>query len=78
MTVNSITDAKAHLSSLIEQVLQGEEIIIKKAGKPVAILSRYTERAAERIPGALAGKITIAPDFDELPKDLAQALGLDD
>jgi len=77
MTVNSITDAKAHLSSLIEQVLQGEEIIIKKAGKPVAILSRYTERPSERLPGALVGRITIAPDFDELPQDLAQAFGVE-
>ena len=77
MTVNSITDAKAHLSSLIEQVLQGEEIIIKKAGKPVAILSRYTEQSSQRLPGALAGRITIAPDFDELPSDLAQAFGME-
>ena len=78
MTVNSITDAKAHLSSLIEQVLKGEEIIIKKAGKPVAVLSRYTEPSSERLPGALAGRVTIAPDFDDLPSDLAQAFGMKD
>lgn len=63
MTVNSITEAKAHLSSLIEQVLQGEEVIIQQAGKPVAVLSRYAESTSERLPGALAGRIIIAPDF---------------
>lgn len=76
MTINTITDAKAHLSSLIEKVQRGEEVIIKKAGRPVAILSPYTERSTARLPGALAGKIRISKDFDELPEDLAEAFGM--
>jgi prevent-host-death family protein len=78
MIVNTITDAKAHLSSLIEQVLQGEDVIIQRAGKPVARISAYTDRVVERQPGALAGKIRIAADFDELPPELERAFGMVD
>lgn len=78
MIVNTITDAKAHLSSLIERVLQGEDVIIQRAGKPVARLSAYTDKPVDRRPGALAGKIFIAPDFDELPSELEHAFGMAD
>jgi antitoxin (DNA-binding transcriptional repressor) of toxin-antitoxin stability system len=44
MIVNTITDAEAHLSSLVEQVLQGEEVIIMLAGQPVTRLPAYTDR----------------------------------
>jgi len=76
MVVNTITDAKAQLSSLIERVQNGEEVIIKKAGRPVAILTPYTERATARVAGALAGQIRISSDFDELPDDVAEVLGM--
>jgi len=78
MIVNTITEAKAHLSALIETVLLGEEVIIKRAGKPVAVISAYVNRSTERLPGALSGRISIAPDFDELPPDLARAFGMED
>jgi prevent-host-death family protein len=77
MIVNTITDAKAHFSALIEKVQSGEEVIIKKGGKPVAVIHAYEEQKTERKPGALRGKITIAPDFDELPPDLALAFGIE-
>lgn len=76
MVVNTITEAKAHFSSLIEKVLTGEEIIIKKAGKPVAVLTEYTGNKTKRKPGALEGRIYIAEDFDQLPDDLAESFGL--
>lgn len=76
MIVNTITDAKAQLSALIERVQNGEEVIIKKAGRPVAILTPYTEKATARVPGALAGAIQIAEDFDALPDDLSEAFGM--
>ena len=76
MVINTITEAKAHFSSLIEKVLAGEEIVIKKAGKPVAILTEYTGNKTKRRPGALKGKIHIADDFDELPADLAESFGV--
>ena len=75
MYITNITKAKAHFSALIEKVLTGEEIIIGKAGKPVAKLVRYDRREEFRQPGALKGKIKIAEDFDELPDDIAEALG---
>jgi len=77
MQITNISEAKAQLSSLIEKVLAGEEVIIGKAGKPVAKLIRYNEPAKARKPGALKGKIQIADDFDELPPDIAEAFGLD-
>jgi prevent-host-death family protein len=76
MQVTNISEAKAQLSALIEKVLAGEEIIIGKAGKPVAKLVRYERELEERRPGALKGKIKIAKDFDELPEDIAQAFGV--
>jgi prevent-host-death family protein len=75
MLVTNISEAKAQLSALIERVLAGEEVIIGKAGRPVAKLIRYDRREQPRRPGALKGKIRIADDFDVLPDDIADAFG---
>ena len=75
MVVNSITEAKAQLSALIERVQKGEEVVIARAGKPVAVLRAYEGSTRKRIPGALRGRIRIAKDFDELPADIAEAFG---
>ncbi|MBY0507500.1 MAG: type II toxin-antitoxin system prevent-host-death family antitoxin [Bryobacteraceae bacterium] len=77
MTLRNISEAKAQLSALIEAVQTGEEVIIGKAGKPVARLIRYQGAAEPRRPGALKGQIRIADDFDELPPDLAEAFGVE-
>ena len=77
MQVTNISEAKAQLSALIEKVLAGEEIIIGKAGKPVAKLVRYERSQEDRRPGVLKGKIKIAKDFDELPGDIARAFGME-
>ena len=50
MYITNITEAKAHFSALIEKVLAGEEIIIGKAGKPVAKIVRYERREESRQP----------------------------
>ena len=76
MQVTNISEAKAQLSKLIEKVLAGEDVIIGKAGKPVARLIRYKRSKQIRQPGALKGKIKIADDFDELPEDIAGAFGM--
>lgn len=76
MHITNISEAKAQLSALVEQVRAGQEIIIGKAGKPVAKLVKYEPRETMRQPGALQGKIKIAPDFDELPPDIAEAFGM--
>ena len=76
MQVRNISEAKAELSALIAAVQRGEEVIIGKAGKPVAKLIAYNGAKAARKPGALRGKIRIAADFDELPADIAKAFGM--
>jgi len=78
MVVNTITEAKAQFSAIIEKVLQGEEVIIKKAGKPVAVLNKYDPHRVKRAPGALKDQIVIADDFDELPIEIASAFGMQD
>ena len=78
MLITNISEAKAQLSALIEKVIAGQEVIIGKAGKPVAKLVRYGRSEKPRRPGALRGKIKIADDFDELPGDIAEAFGMVD
>jgi len=75
MQITNISEAKAQLSALVERVRAGEDIIIGKAGRPVARLVKYENSRQARRPGALKGKIRIADDFDELPDDLAEAFG---
>jgi prevent-host-death family protein len=76
MQITNISEAKAQLSALIERVIAGEDIIIGKAGKPVAKLVRYEKSKEMRKPGALKGKIKISSDFVELPEDIANAFGM--
>lgn len=76
MILKNISEAKAELSALIEAVSKGEEVLIGKAGVPVARLVRFSGPAAPRQPGALKGKVRINADFDELPDDLAAAFGV--
>jgi prevent-host-death family protein len=76
MDIIDIPKAQAQLSALIERVLRGEEVIIGKAGKPVARIVKYERRETARRPGALAGRITIADDFDKVPDDIAEAFGV--
>ena len=73
MVKANIQEAKSNLSRLIERAVAGEEVIISKAGKPVARLVRYSVKEKPRRLGLMKGQIRIAPDFDELPPDLAAA-----
>lgn len=65
MAVFNIHESKTHFSRLIERVLNGEEIIIAKAGKPVARIVPIDDGISQRIPGLDKGKVIIQPDFDE-------------
>jgi len=75
-TVN-IHAAKTHLSELIAEAEAGGEVIIARAGKPVAKLvplEKKAKRRPDRRPGQLKGKIWIGPDFDDpLPEDVLAA-----
>lgn len=78
MQITNISEAKAQLSALIEKVMSGKEVIIGKAGKPVAKIVPYDQSKEPREPGMLRGKIHIAEDFDELPEDIAASFGITD
>jgi prevent-host-death family protein len=66
-------DAKTHFSRLVERAEAGEEIVIARAGTPVAKLVHYDAGTPERRPGAWAGQVRIHDDFDELPAEIADA-----
>ncbi len=63
-TIN-IHEAKTHFSKLVEAVMQGREIVIAKAGVPVAKLVPVKNMKPKRNFGLLKGKMKIAKDFDE-------------
>ena len=73
MQITNIHQAKTQLSKLIERVLLGEEIIIAKAGKPVAKLVPYEQNSQPRQGGQWHGKVKMDVDFDQLPDELAAA-----
>ncbi len=64
MTVVNVHEAKTHLSRLLARVEAGEQIVIARAGKPVAILSP-AERPPDRVPGLDKGLVIIHQDFDD-------------
>ena len=64
ITVN-MHEAKTQLSRLVALVLEGEEVIIAKAGKPVAALTRLPAAGKTRKFGTAKGKIKILPGFDD-------------
>jgi len=73
----SLYDAKTHLSSLVDRAAAGEEIVIAKAGKPMARLVPLAA-PAPRPPVILGGgpPVVIADEFDApLPDDLLAAFG---
>ena len=72
MIVNT-HEAKTHLSRLIERAAQGEEIIIGKAGKPLAKLVPYRAEREPRTPGAWRGRVRLADDFDATPAEILDA-----
>lgn len=73
MRIVNVYEAKTHLSRLLEHVAAGEEIVIAKAGKPLAKLIPYQQEASPREPGYWRGQVHIAADFDELPEPMAAA-----
>lgn len=71
MIVN-IHEAKTQFSRLVERAERGEEIVIGRAGKPVARLVAYEPAVERRTPGVWKGKVRLAPDFDETPPELVE------
>ena len=76
-TIN-IHAAKTHLSGLVEAAAAGEEIVIAKAGKPMARLVALERPSFGRALGALKGRIHAADDFDAaLPPEILKGFGID-
>jgi prevent-host-death family protein len=80
MKVVNIHEAKTTLSQLLESVLAGEDVVISKAGTPLARLIPYHTQKRPRSPGIWKGKVTMADDFDNpLPPEILNAfLGVDE
>jgi prevent-host-death family protein len=70
MTVVNVHEAKTHLSRILDRVSAGEEIVIARAGRPVARLVPLEAETIARVPGTYAGRIRIADDFEApLPEE---------
>jgi prevent-host-death family protein len=70
----SVHEAKTHLSALRVRVEAGENIVIARAGKPIAKLVALAKKRRKRVMGT--DRIEIAADFDALPKSLRRAFGM--
>ncbi len=76
MSPVNIHEAKTHFSRLVARAAQGEEIVIAKAGRPLAKLVGIAPRVQQRPLGSARGKVIISDDFDApLPAELRKALG---
>ncbi len=74
MDIINVHEAKTHLSRLIHKVLQGEEVIIAKKGKPLVRMVPFVQARQKRIPGLSKGSIQMRENFDEpLPDEIIRA-----
>jgi prevent-host-death family protein len=73
----SVHEAKAQLSKLLAKVERGEEVVIARAGKPIAKLVGIGDSATVPTLGADAGTFLVPDDFDApLPADVLDAFGI--
>ena len=72
--MQNIQEAKTHLSRLVERAAAGEEIIIAKAGKPMAKIVPYSPTRPGRVGGFLTGKIHESADCWDRDEDLIKAM----
>lgn len=77
MTRVGMHEAKTHLSQLVERALAGEEIVLTRRGEPaVRLVPERSKGGFAALAGVWQGRVRVADDFDELPDDLAESLGL--
>jgi len=70
MPMVNMHEAKTHLSKLVAEALQGEDVVIARAGTPLVRLVPLQKKPRPRRPGRLKGAIRIAPDFDRTPEEV--------
>jgi prevent-host-death family protein len=73
MVIENMYQAKTHLSRLVDKALEGEDVVISRAGKPLVRLVPYEELPEPLKFGLLKGRIQIADDFNELSPDIEDA-----
>jgi prevent-host-death family protein len=72
--IYNLYEAKTSLSRLVDRAASGEEIILSKAGKPMAKLVPFHRTPGPRQPGGWEGRMRIAEDFDApLPPEIQAA-----
>jgi len=78
MIVN-LYEAKTHLSELVEQAVEGKEIVIAKAGRPRVRLVPISTPAVLRKPGGWENKVRMTDDFDDpLPEEILRGFSAED
>jgi prevent-host-death family protein len=70
----NVHDAKTHLSRLLQEVEEGEEIVIGRNGRPIARLVPFRNDA--RQPGAWRGRARTSDDIDEPRAEMESDLAL--
>ena len=72
MNIVNMHAAKTNLSKLVDKALNGEEVIIGKAGEPLIRFVPFVDQKPKREPGGWEGKIWIADDFDDWTTELEE------
>ncbi|MFD9287026.1 type II toxin-antitoxin system Phd/YefM family antitoxin [Streptomyces sp. NPDC060030] len=72
----NVHEAKTHFSRILQQVETGEEVVISRAGEPIAKVVPLHPKVRRTGRGSLRGQIHIPDDFDEFPDDIADAFGM--
>ena len=65
MRTYNVHEAKTHFSAILALVAAGEEVLVAKAGRPVAVIAPYKSPAKKRVPGAFKGQFTVPDSFFE-------------
>lgn len=73
-TTYNVHEAKTHLSRLLQQVADGEEVVIAKDGEPVARLVAMPKKPGVREMGFAKGQIWMSDDFNETPEEFKEYL----
>jgi prevent-host-death family protein len=74
----NVHEAKTQLSRLLQEVEEGEEIVIARNGEPVARLVPHVDKPKPREPGWAEGRIEILPGFDDYDEQIARDFGMID
>jgi prevent-host-death family protein len=67
----NIAEFKAHLSSLVNRALAGEEVIVARDNRPLLRLVPIESPQTKRTPGSARDVVKVAADFDATPEDFA-------